>query len=1641
MTAAQLRNLCETKGLVAKDHKILTKAEMVKILRTAEEGHNQTDGQVDGSQGPTGDATVDVENDDVIDDDVDDNVSNVARSNYGDDDDDGDAEISVQPHMERESKNEELRLKIELAKLQLERAKLHPTSHSGGSMSPQNLRGLLPSMGGADNADSVLSFFFIFEKTLTLHDVPQEMWGKLLPACLNARASKVYGRLGVEECRDYFKVKAAILDSQRLNARVYLERFRSARRTGGSESYKLFLNRLSDLQQYYLDSKQISTFDQLKNDMLLEAFMSSLPSSVRSFVETYGPTSAADAAKYADLCYEVNRTQNQGNRDVDRKPYAGKNEAGIFKGVSKDSPVEAAENDDALGRKVGHKISCYICGGPHKKSQCNFRNNVQAADQKGLHASTVQQQQQRQRNPGANGRGPYNAALVHGRRGGRGSIFDVSVIVENVYLRGLRDTGSEYTIVNSKYIPPKAMLDEKVPIAGINGVTQTMQFAMVKLRSPKFQCVEDVSVKVGVLDDLNWDILIGNQLFIDYPILKDIICLRDEVKGTTATDVETVSANAITRAQSHKMAAGDGNSIIVDNGVSGSEPAQHGIPPFSEQRHGPDDPRNFKDGEVCRTEMQGRGDSGSTSTQPVDVTVTEAQQEVSTKRKQPDSATERASVTVTPPGHSRSGKTKTDMQSSSKTAVKSAGQPRQTDAPSEVRKLQMEGETSGDVDAEFARLSSMEWDENRDAIQQALTQPTEFMTAQRSDSSLQSWWSRARQGSTELVIRDGVLYKQRLSGTRADNELLLVVPTQYRKQILECAHQGIEIGCHQGIAKTRMKINRVFAWPKDAMDISKYVKGCLTCARLAPRNIDERAPLLNIPVIGEAFKEWTIDVIGPSIDMSKRRKLYVLVAVCNATRWTELIVLNNLTAKSVLEGLTTNLFARFGTCATLRYDMSSAMMSNLMQALLKELGVESKVAIAGYHAGVTALAERYVRTTSNMIKSYIHDQPRSWREMLAHFAFCLRETPCETLGFSAHELVMGRNLSNEMQSMRERWLGIDLDEGKKTGDVVTYLNDLRQKLDAVNQLAQQHAAEMQSKTKVWYDKHSTERALEPGDFVLILIPDDDRKLYMRWSEPKCVVRRVDARNYLIDLGHRQALFHVNQLRKYDDKTPYVNAVITVDPIDSENDLLPLIDWEETVAEFNVGTHLTDEQQREMRELLAQFPTVLTSRLGATHLVEHSIKLRDDTPCVAPIYRTPHSLRPAVEAEIQRLLDAGIIQPSESSYRAPIVPVLKPDKTVRLCVNYKLLNAKTIDDLHPLSDANEVLSQAAGAAYITKIDLSSAFYQVPLQKDCRHYTAFQCHLGLFEFKFSPMGLKNSPRTLDRLVRRLVRAAGRHDCSNASSFLDDVIISSKSWPSHIAHTRAILTQLRDANLTANVRKSQFCLRSMEVLGHCLEDGVIKMSPSKVQAIMDIGPCKTKNGIRAILGMAGYYRMYFSNFAEITNCFTELLKKNMPERIKWEQKHSDALEEIKRVLMNKPVLVAPDHNKDYIMQTDATQNSVAAVLSQLDDNGQERVVAYASRRLLPRERNYSVMEKECLGILFGVQKWNTWVYGKKVVVQSDHRSLQWLDSIAKSNARMARWNLIFQNYDLTTVYRKSSLHGNADSLSRIESTADCN
>jgi hypothetical protein len=213
-------------------------------------------------------------------------------------------------------------------------------------------------------------------------------------------------------------------------------------------------------------------------------------------------------------------------------------------------------------------------------------------------------------------------------------------------------------------------------------------------------------------------------------------------------------------------------------------------------------------------------------------------------------------------------------------------------------------------------------------------------------------------------------------------------------------------------------------------------------------------------------------------------------------------------------------------------------------------------------------------------------------------------------------------------------------------------------------------------------------------------------------------------------------------------------------------------------------------------------------------------------------------------------------------------------------------------------------------------------------------------------------------------------------------------------------------------------------------------IKPSEKHVEKILKIGPQTAKKGVTALLGMINYHHDMIPGLATITYCLTELLKRDQPEKnIRWQQKHSDALEKKKEILTSKPILVAPKFDRAFIIMCDATNCSVASLLAQKDDQGIERNVAYYSRKLLPREQNYSVIEKECLAILASCLHWHNWIYGYKILVRTDHSSLRYLNTAAQHNARLARWYIILSNYDLTTEYRKGALHSNCDGLSRVE------
>ncbi len=916
---------------------------------------------------------------------------------------------------------------------------------------------------------------------------------------------------------------------------------------------------------------------------------------------------------------------------------------------------------------------------------------------------------------------------------------------------------------------------------------------------------------------------------------------------------------------------------------------------------------------------------------------------------------------------------------------------------------------------------------------------------QRADAKLKPAWHKASLGKGGFIVRSGLLMKKRAVNVLGDNDYVLVLPDCKKRQVLVAAHDDPRSGGHVGFRRTYQKISRVFYMPK--REIKEFCATCIECQRLKPKCINERVDYV-IPTIEEEFgRTWIIDVIGPTMERMSRKfggHAHILVCIEAATRWVELIALPSLKATALAAAIESNLIARFA-CRKLVYDLQSGLMSDLMQSVLKLLRVNSYVSVAGFHSR-TAVAERYCRTVERYLKPYLEDYKGKWGLLLPWISFQLRQAPCSFTHFSPHELVLGKNLPDQLDDLRDDFMGLtdSAERGIKT-NVLSYVNGLRRRLSLTRELASKHAVNEHERTKAWYDRHCTpDKSFKTGDKVLVLEPVDSRKMFVKWSEPAEIVRPVGLRTYEVRLADDTVKsYHINQLRAFEERTEFVCPVVVAADIRSNAEDVYLNAVEDDVSDplkFRIDESQPAEHRERIQKLLLEFKDVFSSSLGCTNIATHTIELTDNTPCVSKSYRIPEALKQPLEEEINRLLEAGVLRYCSSPYRAPLIPIVKPDKSLRLVNAYQGINEKTVDDLYPMSNPMDILSKAAGKKYVSKLDLSKSFLQIPLDERSQPYTAFSTSShGTLCWTRCCLGLRNSPRTMQRAMDHLLRGLSSLHGSSSSfcgCLIDDIVLASNTIDDHVFHLKMVLSRLKEANFTVSLAKSEFLMRSMTVLGYCLEDGYIKPSQKHIEAVLRIGPQRTKAGVRAILGTLGYHRAMVPKFAEITYPLTELLKKNQPERnIKWEQKHSDAVQQIKNILTSKPILIAPNHNRDYIIMCDATEKTIAGILAQKGEDGIEYNVAYFSRKLLPNEINYSVMEKEALGILACCLKWHDWIYAKKVTARTDHRALAFLESTAQHNARIARWKIILSNYQLSTEYRRASDHANCDGLSRVE------
>jgi len=410
------------------------------------------------------------------------------------------------------------------------------------------------------------------------------------------------------------------------------------------------------------------------------------------------------------------------------------------------------------------------------------------------------------------------------------------------------------------------------------------------------------------------------------------------------------------------------------------------------------------------------------------------------------------------------------------------------------------------------------------------------------------------------------------------------------------------------------------------------------------------------------------------------------------------------------------------------------------------------------------------------------------------------------------------------------------------------------------------------------------------------------------------------------------------------------------------------------------------------------------------------------------YRTPHRWKDKIRKEIQDLHSLKIIRPSRSPWASPILPVSKPDGSVRMCVDFRALNAITTPDVYPLPRIDALIEEVATSRYVITMDLSKGYYQIAIAPDDQEKTAFISEWGKFEFVTMPFGLKNAPSCFQRLMDRLLG-----HLPFASAYIDDVVIYSNTWDEHLDHLEEVLHILQEAGLTIKLRKCIFAARTVQFLGHTIGNGTIRPQDTKCQAIARFPRPTKKKELRAFLGLAGYYRRFVRNFAQRSTSLTDLTSRKLPDQLQWTKRHEMEFQDLKQALAHAPLLSAPQPHLPYRLDTDASDCGIGAVLSQ-NVRDHDTPVAYFSRKLLPRERNYTITEKECLAVVAAVKHFAVYLLGAEFAIVTDHGALTSLQQMTGGGPRVTRWALALQPFSYTIHHRNGKDHLNADALSRM-------
>jgi len=387
----------------------------------------------------------------------------------------------------------------------------------------------------------------------------------------------------------------------------------------------------------------------------------------------------------------------------------------------------------------------------------------------------------------------------------------------------------------------------------------------------------------------------------------------------------------------------------------------------------------------------------------------------------------------------------------------------------------------------------------------------------------------------------------------------------------------------------------------------------------------------------------------------------------------------------------------------------------------------------------------------------------------------------------------------------------------------------------------------------------------------------------------------------------------------------------------------------------------------------------------------------------------------------------IIEKSNSPWSSNIVVVKKKDHTLRMCIDYRRLNDVTVKDSYPLPRIADCLDALSAGKYFSAFDLRSGYYQVAMDDVDKDKTSFVTRSGLYRFKVMPFGLTNAPATFQRLMDLTMAGLNYSICL---VYLDDIILMSKTIEEHLERLRLILDRLRGAGLKLKPSKCHLLQKTIHFLGHVVSEDGVATDPSKIEAVRDWPEPLNVTEVRAFIGLCSYYRRFVKDFAKIAEPLHKLTGKN--SRFQWSEDCHAAFVELKNRLISAPILAMPQDEGSYRLDTDASNDSIGAVLSQVQES-QERVIAYASRLLSRAERNYCVTRRELLAVVYFCKQFRNYLLGRRFLIRTDHSALRWLRNMPDPVGQQARWLEILEEFQFDIEHRPGRRHCNADGLSR--------